>query len=61
MMENQELFLVILAALVAANILNQIVFNPLINKLMNVLFGNPNEASKRFQIGTAKSESSKVS
>lgn len=56
-MSNQELFLVILAALVAANILNTIVFNPLMHKLVNMLFSNPNEASKHHQGSATKDKS----
>lgn len=55
-MNEQELFLVILAALIIGNIVNKVIFNPLIYKLQNALFGNGHEAAKRIS-GTAQSKS----
>ncbi|NQZ48702.1 MAG: hypothetical protein HRT95_00525 [Moritella sp.] len=56
-MNVQELFLVLVASFTVANMLNIIVVNPFLHKLKNVLFGNPHEASKHFQVASAKGKS----
>lgn len=56
-MNQQELFLVILAAFVIGNVVNKLIVNPLIYKLQNTLFGNRNVRSQNIA-GSAQSESS---
>lgn len=50
-MNTQELFLTVVGALVAANVINKMVVNPLINKLNIALFGNPQAVSKNITGG----------
>jgi hypothetical protein len=56
-MNEQQLFLSIVAALIVGNLVNKLVINPLIYRLQSAIFGNGHSGSKIIT-GSAKSESS---